>query len=88
METQNASAKSGIRGVMSHKKEIILSGWVTDVSPASVGSGYTEQVTFSIEDAVPLWAEVRVQNRDGWVVGDQVSICIVCAERDSTTQAA
>jgi len=73
---------------MSHKKEIILSGRVPDVSPASVDSDYAEQVTFSIEEAVPLWAEVRVQNRDGWVVGDRVSICIVCAERDSATQAA
>ena len=71
---------------MNHKKEMVLSGTVTDVSPASVASDYSEQVTFSIADAVPLWAEVRVQNRHGWVVGDRVSICIVCAE--GATQAA
>jgi hypothetical protein len=75
-------------GMNQKKKEIVLAGMVTDVSPASVDSGYGEQVTFSIEDAVPLWAEVRVQNRDGWVVGDRVSICIVSAERNSARQAA
>ena len=49
---------------MNHKeKEIVLSG-VTDVSrPRAESDG--EQVTFAIDEAVALWAEVRVPNSMG-----------------------
>jgi hypothetical protein len=59
------------------KKEIVVSGRVTDVSCPRIDG---EQVTFAIDNAVPLWAEVRLPNRDGWVVGDRVSVSIVSAE--------
>ncbi|HEY7097381.1 MAG TPA: hypothetical protein VH437_11695 [Terriglobales bacterium] len=67
------------------KKEIVLSGAVTDVSRPWIDG---EQVTFGIEGAVPLWAEVRVPNRQGWMVGDRVSISIVYAEEDAVREAA
>jgi hypothetical protein len=71
---------------MNHKKkEIVLSGRVTDVSRPRIDG---EQVTFAIDDAVPLWAEVRVPNRNGWVVGDRVSISIVSAEGRPAREAA
>lgn len=73
---------------MNHKeKEIVLSGSVTDVSRPRAES-HGEQVTFAIDEAVPLWAEVRVPNRHGWVVDDRVSISIVYAERNSARDAA
>jgi hypothetical protein len=62
------------------KNKIVLSGTVTDVSVPRFDG---EQVTFAIDGAVPLWAEVRVPNRHGWVVGERVSISIVSAERNS-----
>jgi hypothetical protein len=69
------------------EKEIVLSGSVTDVSrPRAESDG--EQVTFAIDGAVPLWAEVRVPNRHGWAVGDRVSISIVSAERNPARNAA
>jgi hypothetical protein len=73
---------------MNHsEKEIVLSGSVTDVSrPRPESDG--EEVTFAIDEAVPLWAEVRVPNGHGWVVGDRVSISIVSAERNSARDAA
>jgi sRNA-binding carbon storage regulator CsrA len=67
------------------KKETVLSGTVTDVSRPRVDG---EQVTFAIDGAVPLWAEVRVPNRHGWVIGDRVSISIVSAERNPVREAA
>ena len=74
---------------MNHeKKEIVLSGSVSDVSRPRVESGYGEQVTFAIDGAVPLWAEVRVTNRHGWAVGDRVSISIVSAEKNPAREAA
>lgn len=73
---------------MNHKKEVVLSRWVTDVSRASVESDDSVQATLSIERALPLWAEVRTPNRNAWVVGGRVSICIVCPDRDSAKQAA
>jgi len=66
-------------------KEMVLSGRVTDVSRSI---GYAEQVTFTVEGAIPLWAEVRLPNSHGWVVGDQLSISIVCEERKTTREAA
>jgi hypothetical protein len=71
-----------------NKKEIVLSGSVTDVSRQCVDLHYGEQVTFAIEGAVPLWAEVRVPNNRGWVVGDRVSICIVSEETNAAREAA
>ena len=71
---------------MNHKKkEIVLSGRVSDVSSPQIDG---EQVTFAVDNAVPLWAEVRVPNRDGWVVGDRVSISIVSAQEKPAREAA
>ena len=70
------------------KEEIVLSGSVTDICHPRMTSEYGEQVTFAIDGAVPLWAELRVPNRHGWVVGDRVSISIVSAERNPAREAA
>jgi hypothetical protein len=73
---------------MNHKeKEIVLSGSVAAVLRPRAGLD-GEQVTFTIDGAVPLWAEVRVANKHGWVVGDRVSISIVSLDRNPAREAA
>lgn len=74
---------------MNHtEKEMTLSGRVTDVSRPRVGLDCGEQVTFAVDGAVPLWAEVRLPNSHGWVVGDLLLISIVCEDRKTTREAA
>jgi hypothetical protein len=74
---------------MNHmEKEMILSGRVTNVSRCRFSLDQGEQVTFTVDDAVPLWAEVRLPNSHGWVVGDLLSISIVCEKSKTTREAA
>ena len=68
-------------------KKVVLSGAVAEVSRPGIhtlsrsSGGLTvdqdEQVTFLIEGAVPLWAELRIPNNHRWIVGDRVAISIV-----------
>ena len=64
------------------EKETVLCGHVTDVSRPRFGLDCDELVTFTIDGATPLWAELRLPNRHGWVVGERVSISIVLSERN------
>jgi hypothetical protein len=78
-------------------KEVLLSGTVTEVSrPAIAIRGVStrdyhpdqdELVTFSVEGAEPLWAELRIQNRHGWAVREKVAISIVSVERKQIMEA-
>jgi hypothetical protein len=72
---------------MNHQeKEMVLRGTVTDVSSPRYGLDCNEQVTFSIDGAEPFWAEVRLPNQHGWVVGDRLSISIVSIEKCATRE--
>jgi hypothetical protein len=72
---------------MNHQeKEMVLRGTVTDVSSPRYGLDCSEQVTFSIDGAEPFWAEVRLPNQHGWVVGDRLSISIGSIEKRATRE--
>ena len=77
-------------------KNVVLSGTVTEVSRPGLyirslsidGFPQDEQVTFFIEGAMPLWAELRIPNNNGWMVGDRVAISIVSVEQQEVQRAA
>jgi hypothetical protein len=79
-------------------KEVVLSGTVTEVSRSEIfvpGSNVQrlswdqeERVTFSVEGAGSLWAELRIPNRHGWAVGERVAISIVSVEQKQIKEAA
>ncbi len=69
-------------------KELVLNGTVTEVSRPELHFDQEERVTFSVSGAEPLWSELRLPNKHGWVVGDKVAISIVSVQREGITQAA
>ena len=60
-----------------HTKKLLLDGRVTDVLHRGLQPDQPEFVTFLVEGAEPLWAEIRLPNIHGWTVGERVSIAII-----------
>jgi hypothetical protein len=56
-----------------------LVGNISDISRPGLYEDYQERVTVSVEGAEPLYAELRLPNRAGWVVGQKVLVVIVPA---------
>ncbi|MGH9502846.1 MAG: hypothetical protein ACRD20_08350 [Terriglobales bacterium] len=61
---------------MNHK-ELMLDGSITEISRPGLYVDQQERVTVLVNDAEPLYAELRLPNKHGWTVGDQVVISIV-----------
>ncbi len=56
-----------------------LVGNISDISRPGLYEDYQERVTVSVEGAEPLYAELRLPNRAGWVVGQKVLVVIIPA---------
>jgi hypothetical protein len=54
-----------------------LIGNITEISRAGLYSDRQERVTVSVEGAEPLYAELRLPNKQGWAVGQRVMVTIV-----------
>ncbi len=75
------------------RKEVVLRGSVTDVSRPGIYPGVRnlegfireadERVTFSVEGAEPLWAELRIPNKHGWFRSFRSNRCSSRKRRDS-----
>jgi hypothetical protein len=77
-----------LRCVMS-STSLRLIGNVSDICQPVYSSDNHEQVTVFVEGAEPLYAEIRIPNKQGWRVGQKVVVMIapVSADdgRDSST---
>jgi hypothetical protein len=51
-------------------------GSVTDISRSGIYDDKVERVTVSVIGAEPLYAELRVPNKEGWHVGQRVTVTI------------
>jgi hypothetical protein len=60
-----------------------LVGNISDISRAGLYPDYQERVTVFVEGAEPLYAELRLPNTSGWVVGQKVVLVIVPTSSDS-----
>jgi hypothetical protein len=54
-------------------------GNISDISRPGLYEDHQERVTVSVEGAEPLYAELRLPNLAGWVVGQKVLVVIVSA---------
>jgi hypothetical protein len=59
-----------------------LLGNITEISRAGLYEDHRERVTVSVEGAEPLYAELRLPNKEGWNVGQRLLIVIVRADSD------
>ena len=53
-----------------------LFGSVTDLSRSGIYEDKVERVTVSVVGAEPLYAELRLPNKEGWQVGQRVTVTI------------
>jgi hypothetical protein len=63
--------------VNSHNLRLV--GNISGISQPGFYEDYQERVTVSVEGAEPLYAELRLPNRAGWVVGQKVLVVIIPA---------
>ena len=61
-----------------------FSGNVTDISRSGIYEDKVERVTVSVLGAEPLYAELRVPNKEGWQVGQRVTVTIAPADVDKS----
>lgn len=69
-------------------KKLALNGQVKELSRAGPDMEEGAYVTFWVDGAEPLWAELRLPNRHGWAAGDRVVISMVSVERKRMIEAA
>jgi hypothetical protein len=53
-----------------------LAGSVSEVSRPGLYSDQRERVTVFVQGAEPLYAELRVPNDQGWILGQKVTVTI------------
>jgi hypothetical protein len=54
-----------------------LAGSVTEVSRRGLYLDERERITVAVEGAEPLYAEIRVPNTQGWVLGQKLMLIMV-----------
>ena len=59
-----------------------LTGNVSDIRRPVYSSDNQEQVTVSVEGAEPLYAEIRIPNKQGWRLGQKVVVMIAPVPAD------
>jgi len=59
-----------------------LMGNITEISRAGLYEDHRERVTVSVEGAEPLYAELRLPNKEGWNLGQKLLIVIVPADSE------
>ena len=62
-----------------------LAGNISDISRPGLYEDHQERVTVSVEGAEPLYAELRLPNVAGWVVGQKVVVVITPASSEAGT---
>ena len=61
-----------------------LLGSVTDLSRSGIYEDKVERVTVSVVGAEPLYAELRLPNKEGWQVGQRINVKIAPADAGET----
>jgi hypothetical protein len=54
-----------------------LAGSVTEVSRRGLYLDERERITVAVEGAEPLYAEIRIPNTQGWVLGQKLVLIMV-----------
>jgi len=72
-----AIERQGRGGAFVNTHHLKLVGNISDISRAGLYGDHQERVTVSVEGAEPLYAELRLPNDAGWVLGQKVLVVIV-----------
>lgn len=72
----NKSNGEAFGGSVVNTHDLRLIGHISDIS---LYADYQEWVTVSVDEAEPLYAELRLRNHAGWVVGQKVLVVIIPA---------
>ena len=65
------------RGTVVNTESMRLDGRVGNISQACFYEDHRERITVEVEGAEPLYAELRLLNQHGWVVGQKVLVVIM-----------
>jgi hypothetical protein len=71
-------------GFVLSTRTLKLTGNITEISRAGLYEDHRERVTVFVEGAEPLYAELRLPNRQGWNLGQRVLIVIAPADADDS----
>ena len=69
----------GERGTVVSTQSVRLDGRIENISQACLYEDHQERMTVEVEGAEPLYAELRLLNQHGWVVGQKVLVVIMTA---------
>ena len=67
----------GERGTVVNTQSMRLDGRVGNISQACFYEDHQERITIEVEGAETLYAELRLLNQYGWVVGQKVLVVIM-----------
>jgi hypothetical protein len=63
-----------------------LAGNISEISRAGLYEDHRERVTILVEGAEPLYAELRLPNKEGWNLGQKMLIVIMPADPNDSGQ--
>jgi hypothetical protein len=69
-------------GAFVNTNNLRLVGNISDISRPGLYPDHQERVTVSVDGAEPLYAELRLPNSAGWVVGQRVLVFIMPASSE------
>ena len=70
--------KGGEQVVMNHEgRTLRLNGNVSEISRSELYQDRQERITVAVEGAEPLYAELRLPNVLGWMVGQRLVLVII-----------
>ena len=70
--------KHGVeRGMVVNTQSVRVDGRIGKISQACLYEDHQERMTVEVEGAEPLYAELRLLNQHGWVVGQKVTVVIM-----------
>jgi hypothetical protein len=70
------------RGTVVNSQNVKLDGRIGNISRAGFYEDHQERMTVEVEGAEPLYAELRLLNQHGWLVGQKVLVVIMPVASD------
>jgi hypothetical protein len=76
----------GQAALMREARSFRLTGNVSEISRRELYVDQQERITVAVEGAEPLYAELRLPNMHGWLVGQRVVLVITIASEGNAWQ--
>ena len=76
----------GQAALVREARSLRLTGNISEISRSELYEDQQERVTVAVEGAEPLYAELRLPNMHGWLVGQRVVLVITTASEGNAWQ--